>query len=218
MTSLRSFVAGALLAVLVPLSARADDAAGLRQKLVAGLAGVSSMRIVMTLPGGTASAVVRPAGTDHRTFSVHMQMRGPTMAMELYVVDGYMYQSINGSRWERRPLPDPMSAVHLGPAFGDPGNVTPLPDRVEDGVSYGAFSESPPAALSSSGLMTFTCTYDKSSGRLHACDSPLGTMTYGGYNDPANVVELPAAAKDAIDLPAIPLVPPGMTPQPLGTH
>ncbi len=175
------------------------------------------MRIVMTLAGSTATMVVRPTGTDHRTFAVHMQMHGPTVAMEMFVVDGFMYQSINGSRWERRPLPDPRSAVHLGPAFGDPGTVTPLPDRVENGLTYGAFTESPPASVPSSGLMTFTCTYDKSNGWLHACESPLGTMTYGGYNDPGNVVELPAAAKDAIDLPAIPLLPPGTAPQPLGT-
>jgi len=203
MTSLRSFIAGALLAVLVPVAAWADDAAALRQKLVAGLSGVSSMRIVMTLAGSTATMVVRPTGTDHRTFAVHMQMHGPTLAMEMFIVDGFMYQSINGSRWERRPLPDPRSAVHLGPAFGDPGTVTPLPDRVEDGVTYGAFTESPPASVPS-GLMTFTCTYEKSSGRLHSCESPLGTMTYGGYNDPGN-------------LPAIPLFPPGTAPQPLGT-
>jgi hypothetical protein len=205
---------------MTAVAARADDAADLKAKLAAGLRGTTSLRVVMTLPSGTATMIVRlGSGPSHRGMAVKVQMNGIAAAqtLDMYIVDGYMYQSINGSRWERRPLPDPTQAVHLGPAFGEPGQIVPQPDRVVDGVTYGAFTESP-AVVPASPLTTFECTYDKATGRLHVCESALGTMTYSGYNDPANVVELPTAAKTAIDLPAIPPIPPEPAPMPSSTR
>lgn len=218
MKSLRFLAAGSVAFALATASVRADDLADLKAKLAQGVAGVTSVRMVMTTPAGPGTmTVVFPTAGQPRGLRAKIAMTGPQIAMSMYIVDGYMYQSINGSRWEKRPLPNVADAVHLGPAFDTGGTLTPLPDRVEDGTTYGAFSESPPAAFGASPALTFTCTYDKTTGRVHQCSSQLLSMTYTGYNDPANVVDLPASTADAIELPAIPLQPPGAAPQPVGS-
>ncbi len=60
-------------------------------------------------------------------------------------------------------------------------------DVTIDGVTYGAFETTVPLGAA----ITLTCAYDKRSFRLERCANDDVTRTYGSYDDPKNVVELP---------------------------
>jgi hypothetical protein len=91
--------------------------------------------------------------------------------------------------------------------------VSLRPDLVENGSTLGVFSlHSKPNPDGSHFLaMTVTCTYDKTTYLLHTCTRVVPDVamqqvsTYGKWNDPSNVVVLPAN---------LPSPPPGPPPTP----
>ena len=73
--------------------------------------------------------------------------------------------------------------------------LEPLPDRAENGVTYGAFGS---LAMGNGGVPgTMECTYDKATYLPHACTVLLQTLpvplhvTYDKWNDPSNTIEPP---------------------------
>ncbi len=105
---------------------------------------------------------------------------------DVITVGATSYSSKNGAPFEKAPVsPEEteriklISVVKVAAAHAD---VT------VDGVTYGAFDTAPPAGTSA-GL---TCTYDKKSYRLVRCANADWTQSFDDYDDPKNVVDVPA--------------------------
>jgi hypothetical protein len=75
-------------------------------------------------------------------------------------------------------------------------NVSVLPTVVEDGVTYGiAHTEIPiPIVAGANSGALESCSYDLTTFRPHTCTTSNAVVHFSAYNDPANEVELPAAA------------------------
>ncbi len=177
--------------------ARADDGTGLRANVLMALAGTTSFVVDLANPQGIyGSAVVQ-------TQSGRTKVQGSAgpHSLTLYAVGGYEYQQIDGSAWQRRKLPA-MNALLISPLSAT-ATVTPKPDERDGGVVYGAFTavtSLPVPGIGTIPNVSMDCTYDKATMLLHVCTSQYATLTFHNYNDPKNVVELPADAKNAAEL------------------
>jgi hypothetical protein len=200
-------------------TARADDIPAVTARLSAAATEISSFVMQAQLKGTTGVTmrvtVVRPA-------RMKSEMTMGQMAVQTYVVDGTMYVFTPVMGWQKMSLGDAGAAAASMNIAGllKSTKVTYLPDRQEDGQTVGvmqvavplpSFAVPTPAGGSSAGpsgananptasQQVTTCSFDRSTYRMRNCSNDFMTMTYSNYNDPANVVELPAAAKDAIPL------------------
>jgi hypothetical protein len=102
-------------------------------------------------------------------------------------------------------LPDMKSLEAFGKTLSDKMHVTIAPDVTDGGVTYGAITTQIDTAMipgaPAVGPQTLTCTYDKQTYLMHSCTNGVFTETMSGYNDPANVVTVPA---DALNAPLTP--------------
>ena len=195
---LRRIVSVAAMVAVCAGSAGADDGSGLRANVLMALAATTSFVMDLTNPQGIyGSAVVQT-----QTGRTKVQGSAGPHSLVLYAVGGYEYQQIDGSAWQRRKLPA-MGALVIAPLSAT-ATVTPKADqRDPSGVVYGAFNaltSLPVPGLGTIPNVSMDCTYDKSTMLLHVCTSQYATLTFHNYNDPKNVVELPAEAKNATEL------------------
>ncbi len=200
--------AGALLSILafvMPGSARADDAETilLSAKLSSAAAGVSSFVVLMHLAGTTG---VGGTMTFVRPMRVKTEFSVGAVKMESYLVDGKAYVHAPGGGWQVTSI-DAVHADRQSVNIADslkPAAVKLLPDRVEDGQQVGVVQIDPNVAaagpVAREMSQNLVCSYDKVSYRLKSCANQYMTMTYVKYNDPANVVVLPAEAQHATPL------------------
>ncbi len=134
---------------------------------------------------------------------------GP-VTMETIVVGTASYSRVNGGAWLVSQIGNRENfAKQLMSSFANQSTSTVLPDEVDAGVTYGAFSTTMAAPLAMPGSgptaatgapLTVHCSYDKVTYLPHACKmegsgAPFSfTMTYSAWNDPGNVVDVPADA------------------------
>ena len=216
---LRALSVGAFFLVAAARAQADDDGTQLGAKLQSAEAGVTSFQATMHgFSGMTVSmVVVRP---DRVKF---VSSFGP-VSSEAVVVGANTYMRVNGGPWTTSTTAGTVEAAkYLVDSLCTCATYTMLPDRRENGDTVGAFSASVPlpglpdaratagapaapaaGASATTKPSTMDCTYDKTTYLLRSCTvqlanipSPL-TMTYAKWNDPGNVVDVPA------DVPAPP--------------
>jgi hypothetical protein len=188
-------------------TARADDGGALRAGVLGALAATTSFAVDISNPQGiTGSAIVL---TQLRRTKVQGSAGPHTLA--LYTAGGEVYQQIDGAPWQRRKLPGGSSLL-IAPLAGAPTFV-PQPDvRDPSGMTFGAFravTSLPIPGVGTIPNVTLDCTYDKATMLPHVCASQYATLSFHNYNDPNNVVEVPADARGATELPPLDGLTPG---------
>ncbi|HWT05438.1 MAG TPA: hypothetical protein VN224_06755 [Xanthomonadales bacterium] len=143
--------------------------------------------------GGTITVVV----PSKRTKAVIAM--GP-MITEMVSADGHTYARTNGADWRVTDSPGGSFADVALKSLADPSKFRLLPDRVENGTTVGAYEMTPnplPGASAGTQLPPVTCTYDKTTYLPRTCTVQTMTQTFEGWNDPANVVDVPVVASPA---------------------
>jgi hypothetical protein len=197
---------------------RADDSAlAILSKMSAAQVALTSF--VMTTTAATsgvtsvATVVRTPSKTPGEAYSgvaTKVETAVGSITIDTYIVDSTMYLSMNGSPWQKKALTAEQFKTFTGSLIDgfktNPPVATLQPDRVDGGVTYGdvRIAAPTPASLASMPGMpktlTLECMYDKATYLMHECDAEQFTMTFSNFNDPANVVVLPAAAANATPL------------------
>jgi hypothetical protein len=197
-SGVRRLVTVAAIAAVCAGNAGADDGTGLRTSVLTALAATTSFVLDLANPQGIYGTAV----VQTQLGRTKVQGSAGTHSLVLYALDGYEYQQIDGSAWQRRKLPA-MNALVIAPLSAS-ATLTPKADeRDPSGVVYGAFgavTSLPVPGIGTIPNVSMDCTYDKSTMLLHVCTSQYATLTFHNYNDPKNVVELPADAKNATEL------------------
>jgi hypothetical protein len=202
---------GFALTIALAGTARADDLPAVTAKICSAAASVSSFVVLTSLAGTTG---VSSRMTFVRPLRIKAVTTVGTMSTESYFVDGVVYVHSPMIGWQRMSVGEvKVTAASMNIANTlKSAKVSYLPDRQEDGTLVGVFQveslpgvssmlpSAPPAVATGPATQTMTCTFDKSTYRLRTCVSSLMTMTYSNYNDPANLVELPPDAKNAVPL------------------
>jgi hypothetical protein len=179
-----------------PPSAAAATPSPEAVKIVAAIAKMNSFRVQISSTngmGGTITVVV-PA---KRTKAVVAM--GPMMT-EMVSADGHMYARMNGAEWRVVDSPGGSFADVALKSLADPARFRILPDRVESGTTVGAYElipALPPGVPASAQMPPVTCTYDKTTYLPRTCTIQTMTQTFEGWNDPANVVDVPVIASPA---------------------
>lgn len=202
MKKLTGVVVAAGLTVVLTGIAAADDGADVKIKLREACKSAHSFQMALSGSMGM-SGTITIAGPARSK----MEMQVGPMTTTSIVAGGYVYVQMNGGPWQTHPLPA-ANATKLSSQLkiiADDAMLTVLPDRTENGIAVGAFTMTMPVALPTSATsvtggppMTTTCTYDKTTMLPRSCTSTLPqsgmttTMTYSHWNDPANVVNVPA--------------------------
>ena len=173
----------ALLALLAaaPAAARADDLASLRGKIGATMHAAKSF--VVTTTATTGFRVVTTFAAPDRYHST-LSYNGTT---DVILIGPVAYISSDGRTYRKTDAPPEMLAAQ-GQFLNVPVDRA-LPDTVENGKTWGRF------ATTSSGLQKdqhLICTYDKQTYRIGACANEGLTLAFSRYDDPANVVGVPA--------------------------
>ncbi|HEY6233781.1 MAG TPA: hypothetical protein VIW69_01595 [Candidatus Elarobacter sp.] len=167
-------------------------------KLVAAMSKVRSFRVQISSPMGMAGTVTFVMLPARRTKAV---IAMGSMMNEMVGADGRMYTRMNGGDWHVSDLPagGGMTDAALK-AMTDPSQFHVLPDRVENGTTVGVYEVTPPAPPgmpAGSAMPPLSCTYDKTTYLPRACTFQNLTQTFEGWNDPANVVDVPVVASPA---------------------
>ncbi|MBD5654740.1 MAG: hypothetical protein IAI50_06115 [Candidatus Eremiobacteraeota bacterium] len=215
-------VAGLAITIGSAAAACADDLPDVTAKICSAAATVSSFVIRMSIAGTTG---VDSQMTFVRPQRIKSVVTFGTISTETYIVDGTAYVHSPLLGWKKMSLDrvkTSAQAMDIASALKST-KVDYLPDRQENGTTVGVFevasplagmtaaAPSTPAASTSatattaaSDVQPMTCMFDKSTYRVQGCANNMLTLTYTNYNDPANVVDLPADAKDAttLELPA----------------
>ncbi len=194
-------MSGALFCVALAGVARADDGTALRTSVLTAMAATSSFAVDLQNPQGIMGTAV----VQTQLGRTKVQGSGGPHTLLLYVVGGYEYEQFDGSSWQRRKLP--AGGLTVIAPLAPNATVTAKPDaRDSSGETFGAFSAITSFPIPGMGTIpnvALDCTYDKSTMLLHVCTSQYATLSFHNYNDPKNVVELPADAKSATELPPL---------------
>ena len=161
-------------------------------KLVSAMSKVQSFRVQMSAPSGiagTITVVMLPARRTKLVLAIG------SMLNEVVAADGRMYTRMNGGDWTVAALPAAgLMTESAMKAMADPAQLRMLPDRVENGTTVGVYQATPvfpPGMAASANPTPLTCTYDKTTYLPRTCTYQTMTQTFEGWNDPANVVEVP---------------------------
>ncbi len=192
--------------------ARADDAAALAALFSAAADQVTSFVVEMRVNGTTG---VGGSTTFVRPMRMKSEFAVGEIVVQTFLVDGVLYVHSPVAGWQKAPL-DGTRLAQQSPNVADKlkqAKITPLSDRVENGITVGVVRMELPIPMLGSGLPgakapgtvapnadpagQLLCTYDKATYRMRECSSAALTLTYTRYNDPANAVVLPPEAKAA---------------------
>lgn len=204
----------AALALGGPVAAgAADDAVAVQAAMKTAQHNVQSFRLDLSSPaaGMTGTGIVTNAPKR-----MHLQVASGPMVIEMYLADGYLYQRIGSSAWQKRSVPDGKALLDISAMFNEKVHAELAPDLVDAGATYGAIvlevdTATIPGAPSV-GPMKLTCAYDKTTYLVHTCTNQFFSEKLYDYNDPSNAVTLPPALATAVD--AGPLFPPPASPAP----
>lgn len=189
----------------VPAAAQHDrasllTAAGLpapvAEKIGAAMAKVTSYRVRVNVTGSSGMGNTMTVVPAQKRSKVVESSWG--IVTETIFADGRGYRRVNAGDWQVLDPPHRApGAPSAAQAFLDMTKITPLPDRVENGAAVGAYQMAlhhPAVTPSMEMPVTFTCTYDKTTYLPLACANDTVTETYEGWNDPANVIDVPLVA------------------------
>jgi hypothetical protein len=167
-------------------------------KLVAAMSKVRSFRVQLssaTGMAGTITIVMLPAKRTKAAIAMG------TMMNEMVAADGRMYTRMNGGDWHVSDMPAGGGMTDSAlKALTDPSRFRVLADRVENGATVGVYEVTPPLPPGAPAGVTvppLSCTYDKMTYLPRTCEIQGFMQTFEGWNDPANVVDLPVVASPA---------------------
>jgi|GEM_PF-3421306 hypothetical protein len=173
----------ALLALLAAGSAaaRADDRATVRSKVSAAMRAAKSYMVTTTASTGF-SVTTTFAAPDryHSTLTYSGQVRDVVLIGPVaYISDGAAYRRTDA----------PPEVVEAQTQLREIPVDSVLPDKTASGRTWGQFTTTSAGPQKDQHL---TCTYDKKTYRINDCSNEGLTLTFSHYDDPANVVTIPA--------------------------
>ena len=192
-------LAAACLALSRP--AYADDAATIKAKIATAAAFVRSYVVLMQFTGTTGAGgtitIVRPG-------LLKSEMNVGHMTVETYLIGNTVYFNSPVAGWQKTTFDLqhlPQQALDIA-AMIKKSQTTLLPDRQENGMTVGVINietavPATAAPIYQQGAANLICSYNKTSFLMQTCTNGLLTMQYTKYNDAANAVVLPDAAKHA---------------------
>jgi hypothetical protein len=167
-------------------------------KIAAAMSKVTSFRVQLSSTGGFGGTITVMVPQKRTKAVVAMG----TTVNEMVMADGHTYSRINGGEW--RPTEAPGGGAGFADsvlkAMGDPSKFRVLPDRMENGTAVGVYEVTVPlSAVMPAGMTVppLTCTYDKVTYLPRVCTIQSMTQTFEGWNDPANVIDVPVVASPA---------------------
>ena len=168
-------------------------------KLVSAMSKVRSFRVQLSSANGMAGTITLVMLPARRTKAV---IAMGSMMNEMVAADGRMYTRMNGGDWNVTNLPagGALMTDAAMKSMTDPTQFHMLPDRVENGTTVGAYEVTapvPPGAPAGIVLPPLSCTYDKTTYLPRTCTVQTMTETFEGWNDPANVVDVPVVPTPA---------------------
>jgi hypothetical protein len=178
-----------IVAAGVPVAA-ADDGAALSAKIDQAIGAATSYHVGVTAPG----LILDILEVGHDRVRVQSTVGGTTT--ESVVIGTAMYYHGPSTGWAAAAVPVvKRPRKNLLYMAAPDSKLEPLPDRAENGVTYGAFGS---LALGNGGVpATMECTYDKATFLPHACTVVMQSLSaplhvvYDRWNDAANVIEAP---------------------------
>jgi len=180
----RRLVPLALLALLAaaPTAARADDAATVRVKV--GAAMQSAKSFVVTTTAATGFSVTMTFVAPDRYHSV---LTYSGTGRDVVLVGPVAYISNDGQTYRKTDAPPEVIAAQA--QLRDVPVDQVLPDKSAGGKTWGQFATTSAGPQKDQHL---TCAYDKKTYRIGDCSNEGLTLTFSRYDDPTNVVTIPA--------------------------
>ena len=187
---LRRLVPLALAALLAALSApaRADDLATVRAKVAAAMQGAKSFVVTTTASTGFTVTLTFVAPDRYHSSLVY---GGGTR--DIVLVGPVAYVSADGGQTYRK-TDTPPSVLEAQTQLRNVPVDQLLSDKVVAGKTWGQFATTAAGPEKDQHL---NCTYDKKTYRLNDCVNEGFTLVFSRYDDPANVVTIPAVGSPA---------------------
>jgi hypothetical protein len=163
------------------LPARADDLATVRDKVAAAMTAAKSFVFTMSPASGISVTTTFVAPDRY-----HAVLAFSGSSRDVVVIGTVAYVSADGAPYRKLDTPPDVLATQAQLRNVPVDQV--LPDKPSNGVTYGQF------ATSSAGPQKdqhFTCTYDKKTSRIVACENEGLTLSFSRFDDPANIVTIP---------------------------
>jgi len=184
---MKSYARVALVAVLLvycAVPAWADDKSDLQAKVSGALKHAKSfVATSLSVQMGLSTTTVFVAPDRTKT---SVAIAGQTR--DIVTIGEAVYISSNGGPFEKRTSPAVLAQIK---ALSDVSISAIVPDVTVGGVSYGAYQ----TVVDVPGVpITLTCTYDKKTYLPVKCSSDALVQTFGNYDDPKNVIEIPQGA------------------------
>jgi hypothetical protein len=174
----------ALLALLAaaPVAARADDLATVRSKI--GAAMQSAKSFVITTTASTGFTVTMTFAAPDR---YHSSLVYNGTNRDVVLVGPVAYISSDGGAYRKTDAPPEVLAAQA--QLRDVPVDQVLPDKTAGGKTWGQFATTSAGPQKDQHLV---CTYDKKTYRINDCSNEGLSMTFSRYDDPLNVVTIPA--------------------------
>jgi hypothetical protein len=172
----------AVAAAVIPAAACADDLALVRAKIASAMHGAKSF--VVTTSASTGFDVTLTFVAPDRFHST-LAYAGTTR--DIVLIGTTAYVSTGGGPYEKQPAPPEVTSMQA--QILDVPVDRLLPDIDAGGKTWGTFVTTSSGPVKNQQLY---CTYDKASYRLGGCTNRGFKMTFSRYDDPANVVNVPA--------------------------
>ena len=178
----------ALLALLAaPSAAHAEDAATVRGKIAAAMQSAKSY--VITTSATTGFTVTTTFAAPDR---FHSSLAYGATKRDVVLIGQVAYVSDDGRPYQKIDAPPDIVAAQSQLRAVPVDQV--LPDTSAGGKSWGRFVTTSAGPQKDQRL---TCTFDKRTYRINDCSNEGMTLTFSRYDDPANVVSIPAATSPA---------------------
>ena len=187
----RRLVPLALAALLAALSAparAADDLAAVRAKVAAAMQGAKSFVVVTTATTGFTVTMTFVAPDRY-----HSSLAYGGGTRDIVLVGPVAYVSADGGQTYRK-TDTPASVLEAQSQLRNVPVDELLPDKIVAGKTWGQFATTAAGPEKDQHL---TCTYDKKTYRLNDCVNEGFSLVFSRYDDPANVVTIPAVASPA---------------------
>lgn len=173
----------ALLALLAaPAAARAEDAATVRGKIAAAMQSAKSY--VITTTASTGFTVTTTFAAPDR---FHSSLAYGATKRDVVLIGQVAYVSDNGRPY--RKIDAPPGIVASQSQLRDVPVDQVLADTTAGGKTWGRFVTTSAGPQKDQRL---TCSFDKRTYRINDCSNEGMTLTFSRYDDPLNVVTVPA--------------------------
>ncbi|HEX3463376.1 MAG TPA: hypothetical protein VHS78_04935 [Candidatus Elarobacter sp.] len=173
----------ALLALLAAASAaHAEDAGTVRGKIAAAMHAARSY--VITTTASTGFTVTTTFAAPDR-FHSSLTYGGTTR--DVVLIGPVAYVSDDGRAYQKKPAPPEVLAAQS--QLNDVPVERVLSDSTVAGRTWGRFTTTSAGPQKDQRL---TCTFDKQTYRIERCSNEGMTLTFSRYDDPQNVVAVPA--------------------------